>query len=81
MNALDELKANLTEEEVDFVLNEAIHNDYKDMIMYSKYPLKDTLDLEELLGEYIQLKGMGDTDLNENGIKAEEILNKLWEII
>ena len=61
MNALDELKANLTEEEVDFVLNEAIHNDYKDMIMYSKYPLKDTLDLEELLGEYIQLKGMGDT--------------------
>lgn len=81
MNALDELKSLLTEEEVEFVLNDMIAYDYKNMILYSKHPLKDTLDLEELLAEYIQLKGMNDDDLNANGIKAEEILNKLSNIL
>ena len=79
MNALDELKSLLTEKEIEFVLNDTIAYDYKNMILHSKYPLKDTLDLEELLAEYIQLKGMNDDDLN--GIKAEEILNKLNEIL
>ena len=81
MNALQELEKYLTKEEVDFVLNETLHNDYKNMILHSKYSLADTLDLEELIAEYIQTKGLDDEDLNENGIKAEEILNKLYDIL
>lgn len=77
MNAMQELESVLTKEEIDFLLNETLHNDYKNMIINSKNSLVDTLDLEELLAEYIQLKGMADDDLNENGIKVENILNKL----
>ena len=77
MNAMQELESVLTKEEIDFLLNETIANDYKNMILHSKYSLVDTLDLEELLAEYIQLKGMADDDLNENGIKVETVLNKL----
>lgn len=77
MNAMQELESVLNEEEIDFLLNETIANDYKNLILHSKYSLIDTLDLEELLAEYIQLKGMADDDLNENGIKVENILNKL----
>ena len=81
MNAMEELESLLSKDEMDFLLNEAIHDDYKNMIINSKYSLKDTVDLEELLAEYIQLKGMDDYDLNENGIKVENILNKLFEIL
>lgn len=77
MNAMQELESVLSEKEIDFLLNETMNNDYKNIILHSKYILVDTLDLEELLAEYIQLKGMADDDLNENGIKAENILNKL----
>ena len=77
MNAMQELESVLTKEEIEFLLNETLHDDYKNMIIHSKYSLADTLDLEELLAEYIQLKGMADDDLNENGIKVENILNKL----
>jgi len=77
MNAMEELESVLSKEEIEFLLNETINNEYKKMIVNSKYGLVDTLDLEELLAEYIQLKGMADDDLNENGIKAENILNKL----
>ena len=77
MNAMQELESVLNKEEIDFLLNETLHNDYKNMIINSKNSLVDTLDLEELLAEYIQLKGMTDDDLNENGIKVENILNKL----
>ena len=77
MNAMQELESVLSKEEIDFLLNETMNNDYKNIILHSKYTLVDTLDLEELLAEYIQLKGMADDDLNENGIKAENILNKL----
>lgn len=77
MNAMEELESVLTKKEIDFLLNEAIHNDYKNMILHSKNALVDTLDLEELLAEYIQIKGMGNDDLNENGIMVENILNKL----
>lgn len=81
MNAMQELESVLTKEEIDFLLNETLHNDYKNMIINSKNNLVDTLDLEELLAEYIQLKGMADDDLNENGIKVENILNKLNEYL
>lgn len=77
MNAMEELESVLSKKEIDFLLNEAIHNDYKNMIIHSKYSLIDTLDLEDLLAEYIQTNGMNDDDLNENGIKVETILNKL----
>ena len=81
MDAMQELENVLTKEEIDFLLNETIANDYKNMILYSKNKLVDTLDLEELLAEYIQLKGMDDDDLNENGIKVENILNKLYKYL
>ena len=32
MNAMEELESVLTKKEIDFLLNEAIHNDYKNMI-------------------------------------------------
>ena len=46
MNAMEELESLLSKDEMDFLLNEAIHDDYKNMIINSKYSLKDTVDLE-----------------------------------
>lgn len=81
MSALEELKSLLTKKEVEFLLNEVLNEKYKNIILKSQNKLIDTLDLEELLADYIQLKGMGDKDLNENGIKTENILNKLYEAL
>ena len=81
MNAKEELKSVLNKKEIDFLLNKVIASDYKNMILHSEQGLADTLDLEDILADYIQLKGMTDDGLNENGIKVESILNKLYEYL